>query len=76
MILTPPLRDLQEPWCWYWDANLLLLCHRCMASVPCLMSWNSQGSLQYLDFLNDLCNQDTVSPPHSWDPTSIQDGDL
>lgn len=51
-VLTPPFRDLQEPWCWYWDAQQLLLSHRRLATGPCDRDGGTEGSLWHVDLLN------------------------
>lgn len=50
-ILTPPFRDLQEPWCWYWDTQLLLS-HGRLATGPCDRDGDAESSLWHIHLLN------------------------
>lgn len=50
-VLTPPFRDLQEAWCWYWDAQLLLS-HGRLATGPRDRDGGTEGSLWHVDLLN------------------------
>lgn len=59
----PPLCDLQEPWCWYWDAALLLS-HRCVAAVSHLMAWDVQGGPGHLDLFNSLSGTSALRRLH------------